>query len=106
MFLGCICEGYPPGPFHVWEKETEVEREVNGWIMEQDNMEIEDQENQMRQRARMPGTHENRVLRELNANIRRLDHDDPLPSGYWRMPRRPEWEFKLEREVRDRQRRH
>ena len=47
-----------------------------------------------RTRALIEGTEEHRILQELNANIRQLDKTDPLPSGYPRQKRRPEWEFK------------
>ncbi|KAF2174864.1 hypothetical protein K469DRAFT_704045 [Zopfia rhizophila CBS 207.26] len=60
-----------------------MERDVNNWLMDQENVEIAEQEAGMRQRAIQP------------------DHENPLPSGRRRMPRRPEWEFKLERAVHD-----
>ena len=101
MFWGCICEGYRPGPFHVWEKETEIERALNNAKLNQENAVLDAQEAGMRLRARQPGTYEHRVLQERNANVQQLDRDDPLPSGRPRMPRRPEWEFKLEKEERD-----
>src|SRR5262245_50081627 len=68
MFWGCICEGYRPGPFHVWEKETELEREMNDYVMEQENMEIAAEETAQRHRARQPGTQEHRILQEINTN--------------------------------------
>jgi hypothetical protein len=100
MFWGAICEGYTPGPFHVWEKETEAEKAANAAAIAYTNVMLSEQENQMRQRARQPDTTEGRVLRELNVNVRRQDRLDPLPSGRPRMLRRPEWEFKIEREER------
>src|SRR5262245_49762137 len=75
---------------------------MNDYVMEQENMEIAAEETAQRHRARQPGTQEHRILQEINTNTQQLDRDNPLPSGRSRMPRRPEWEFKIERATRDR----
>lgn len=97
MIWGAICEGFGPGPFHIWEKETPVEKAGNTLLLAAENKENEGIEQAMRERSRIEGTTEHQVLAELNANVRRLDREDPLPSGYGRRQRRPEWEFKIER---------
>jgi transposase len=103
MFWGAICLGFSSGPFYIWEKETPKEREDNELLLTNLNASAQEQENLDRHQARIPGTSQHRALQELNANVRRLDREEPLPSGYPRRLRRPEWEFKQERATRDKQ---
>lgn len=37
MFWGVICSGFEAGPFHVWEKETEAEKQLNERLMALEN---------------------------------------------------------------------
>jgi hypothetical protein len=101
MFWGAICQGFSSGPFHIWEKETSEEHEHNEHLLANLNTAAQEQENMDQREARIPGTSQHRALQELNVNVRRLDREQPLPSGYPRRLRRPEWEFKQERATRD-----
>jgi hypothetical protein len=100
MFWGAICEGFRPGPFHIWEKEERAETQQLKDIMATNNRRSARIVAMERELAGMPGIAEHWVLQDLNANVRRMDRDDPLPSGYPRRNRRLEWEFKYEKEER------
>jgi hypothetical protein len=100
MFWGAICEGYRPGPFHIWEQEEQAETTHLKEVMATNNRRAANVVSMERELARAPGTHEFQVLQELNANVRQRDQDDPLPSGYSRRSRLPQWEFKFEKEDR------
>jgi hypothetical protein len=97
MIWGAICEGFGPGPFYIWEKETEAERQRLSQLLQLENQENEQVAVVQRQRARIPGTAERRHLDELNHNVRLRDRIDPLPSGRPRRLRLPEWEFTYEK---------
>lgn len=101
MFWGAICEGFSPGPFYIWEKETSKEALHNQAILQDLNTIAVEQENFDRRQALIPGTVQQRALQELNNEVNRLDRDCPLPSGRQRRQRRPEWHFKQERAERD-----
>ncbi|KAF2176555.1 hypothetical protein K469DRAFT_401135 [Zopfia rhizophila CBS 207.26] len=100
MFLGAICEGFAPGPFHIWESETKDKRRALEQIMKDNNERHAGVQTMQRELARVPSTYEHGVLREIDANNQRLDRTDPLPSGRRRAKRRPNWEFKYEKETR------
>jgi hypothetical protein len=84
MFWGAICEGFSPGPFRIWEKETPEEKQLNALILYNENKENQCKIQTDRQQARVSGTTQNRVLQELNAEVDRLNREQPLPSGYKR----------------------
>jgi hypothetical protein len=100
MFWGAICEGYRPGPFHIWEQEKQAETTHLKEVMATNNRRAANVVSMERELARAPGTHEFQVLQELNTNVRQRDQDDPLPSSYPRRSRLPQWEFKFEKEDR------
>ncbi|KAF2181243.1 hypothetical protein K469DRAFT_261448 [Zopfia rhizophila CBS 207.26] len=101
MFWGAICEGRR-GPFHIWERETIEEATHLKAVMDKENERKQNIVDMERELAQIPGTYERGVLQERNANIQRLDRENPLPSGYPRKQRRIDWEFKVhEKETRD-----
>jgi len=93
MFWGCMAYGYR-GPCFLWEKETKEEKEHYNQMLTTENEAKRWRQEQRRENARIEGTEEYQILQQINANVRRLDQIDPLPSGYPRQKRRPEWEFK------------
>ena len=82
------------GPCFLSEKETAEEKEYYNNMLEVENQGKRWRQEQRQARALIEGTEEYQILQELNAGIRRLDETNPLPSGYPRQKRRPEWEFK------------
>lgn len=101
MFWGAIAYGYGPGPCHFWEKEEKEETAAIAAELDAENAVKKAYQDHDRAEAQKPGTQQNRILAELNANLRHQDTVDPLPSGRRRQLRRPEWEFKQEFGKRD-----
>lgn len=93
MVWGCIAYGYR-GPLFIWEKETPDEKAYYDKMVKIENQAKKERQLERQKQARKEGTEEHKILNEINANVRRLDTVDPLPSGRHRQKRRPEWEFK------------
>ena len=100
MVGGAFCYRYK-GIFHIWQGESEEDRKENDAFLDQENRILSGRVEKKRQDARVPGTVEHRILQERNANVKRLNEIDPLPSGRKRQLRRPEWEFKAENKKRE-----
>lgn len=69
MFWGVIAPGYGPGPYHIWQEETEEEKKDIKQELKEETEFRENLEVQQQQRATQPGTAEHTRLAEINNNI-------------------------------------
>lgn len=96
MFWGCIAYGFK-GPCYIWEKDTEEEQARYQELLQAENHRRRHLQAQHIERARIPGTVENRILTEFNANIDRINVRERRTGRNKRRHRRAEnmEEFKV-----------
>lgn len=68
MISGHIAHGYK-GELYIWVAETPEKRRENDQELAEENRRKRQRIEDRQTRARIPGTEENRILSELNANI-------------------------------------
>ena len=69
MFWGAIVTGHPPGPFHIWEKESPEERTRMDIIVAEETQREQHRSQQAIQNAYIPGTPEHAELQRINEEL-------------------------------------